>query len=118
MLENSQCNVLCNSKIPGPDAGGASGDGAFINELIEESYNMNWLIDGLPAATVRTDSQTDEKFYSVGFELGSMDNSGTPILNNHYDIIVEYHVSPPPVYPCTFYFLSQNWELIVDRCAR
>ena len=35
-----------------------------------------------------------ERFYSVGFELGSFDASGPPLLNNHYDIIVEFHVTP------------------------
>jgi transmembrane 9 superfamily member 2/4 len=92
MLEDSNCNLLCQTTIPGPEDRGDVGDGAFINELIREGYNMNWLIDGLPAARSRLDTQSGEKFYSVGFELGSLDDSGSPVLNNHYDIIVEYHV--------------------------
>jgi transmembrane 9 superfamily member 2/4 len=93
MMEDSNCNFLCQATIPGPEDGGDVGDGAFINELIREGYNMNWLIDGLPAARSRLDTQSGESFYSVGFELGSFDeDSGYPVLNNHYDIIVEYHV--------------------------
>ena len=95
MLENSTCNVLCRSEIPAPTEEDY-GDGAFINELIQDSYSMNWLIDGLPAARVRIDPQTGERFYSVGFELGSLDGGTEPILNNHYDIIVDFHVTLLP----------------------
>jgi transmembrane 9 superfamily member 2/4 len=91
MLQNENCQVFCQSTIPDSLESGTS-DGKFINELISEGYSMNWLIDGLPAARIRIDPQTTERFYSVGFELGSLDNSGMPLLNNHYDIIVEYHV--------------------------
>ena len=53
---------------------------------------MNWLIDGLPASRARIDSQTGENFNSIGFELGSLDEAGQPLLNNHYDIFVDFHV--------------------------
>jgi transmembrane 9 superfamily member 2/4 len=95
MLENSTCEVLCQTEIPAPTEEG-DGDGVFINELIQEGYSMNWLIDGLPAARIRIDAQTEERFYSFGFELGFVDTSGEPILNNHYDIIVDFHVLPLP----------------------
>jgi transmembrane 9 superfamily protein 2/4 len=90
MLQNSSCNVLCHSQIPA--AVDDVSDGRFINERIVDSYSMNWLIDGLPAARIRIDPQSGERFYSVGFELGQVDNAGTPMLNTHYDIVVEYHV--------------------------
>lgn len=95
MLENSTCNVLCQSEIPAPTEED-DGDGVFINELIQDGYSMNWLIDGLPAARIRIDPQTGERFYSFGFELGFVGTSGEPILNNHYDIIVDFHVLPLP----------------------
>ena len=99
MLDNSTCNILCSVDIPNPIMGNAQGggDGRFINELIEQGYSMNWLIDGLPAATIRSDAQTGDQFYNVGFELGSVDDSGLPILYNHYDIVVEFHVLTPPL---------------------
>lgn len=114
MMQDSVCNLLCHNTIPsGGDvdsvgAGGSSnGDGAFINELILESYSMNWLIDGLPAARIRIDPQSGERFYSVGFELGTIDdNTGAPYLNNHYNIIVEYHVLPNPTQPNPPFLLS------------
>jgi transmembrane 9 superfamily member 2/4 len=91
MLENSTCNILCKTTIPAASEDGVS-DGQFINEKIAESYSMNWLIDGLPAARIHIDPQSGERFYSVGFELGTLDTAGTPLLNTHYDIVVEYHV--------------------------
>jgi transmembrane 9 superfamily member 2/4 len=91
MLENESCKILCKANIPGPSPNRGKSDGQFINELIAQSYSMNWLIDGLPAARIRIDPQSEDKFYSVGFELGSLE-VGVALLNNHYDIIVEYHV--------------------------
>ncbi|KAJ2780715.1 Transmembrane 9 super member 2 [Coemansia javaensis] len=85
MLQDSSCQVLCKQTIPGRDA-------AFINDKIMKGYNYNWLIDGLPAATVKVDDRTQQQFYSVGFELGS-DVAGqlVPHFNNHYDITIQYH---------------------------
>jgi transmembrane 9 superfamily protein 2/4 len=92
MLHNSSCNLLCKTIVPAAVDGVS--DGQFINEKIAESYSMNWLIDGLPAARIKVDPTSGERFYSVGFELGSLGNAGTPLLNTHYDIVVEYHVFP------------------------
>jgi transmembrane 9 superfamily member 2/4 len=92
MLHNSSCNLLCKTTVPAAVDGVS--DGQFINEKIAESYSMNWLIDGLPAARIKVDPTSGERFYSVGFELGSLGNAGTPLLNTHYDIVVEYHVFP------------------------
>ena len=91
MLKNSSCEVLCSRTIPGGING--PGDGGFINDRIVDSYNLNWLIDGLPAARVRKVQSSDETFYSVGFELGSVE-AGTPHINNHYNILVDFHVFP------------------------
>ena len=96
MLENNTCSILCHSTITASATEG-QGDAGFINDRILDGYSLNWLIDGLPAARVRMDSESRDTFYSVGFELGSFDSSGVPLLNNHYDIIVEYHV---PRLPC------------------
>ncbi|KAJ1936236.1 Transmembrane 9 super member 2, partial [Linderina macrospora] len=57
MLKNTQCQMLCPELVPGKDA-------AFINDKIMKGYNYNWLIDGLPAATVKTEDRTQQQFYS------------------------------------------------------
>ncbi|KAG5460313.1 MAG: hypothetical protein BJ554DRAFT_7653, partial [Olpidium bornovanus] len=45
---NEKCGVLCRQTIPKEDA-------KFINERIRENYAINWLVDGLPAATKKKD---------------------------------------------------------------
>ncbi|KAJ1897606.1 Transmembrane 9 super member 2 [Kickxella alabastrina] len=85
MLKDSSCQMLCVQTIPGDDA-------AFINDKIMKGYNYNWLIDGLPAATVKVEDRTNKEFYSVGFELGSaVSGQLVPHFHNHYDIAVQYH---------------------------
>ncbi|CAG8529871.1 6185_t:CDS:10, partial [Diversispora eburnea] len=85
MLKNNHtCNVLCpegkEESVPPEDA-------KFINARISENYAINWLIDGLPAASKRIDSKTGEEFYSIGFELGDQKMN----LHNHYAIEIHYH---------------------------
>ncbi len=87
MLKNESCKSLCNSKYSKADA-------RFINRNIRRGYTHNWVIDGLPAATSFKDERTNSIFYGPGFGLGDIDNKGTTHINNHYDIIVEYHVTP------------------------
>ncbi|KAJ1725213.1 Transmembrane 9 super member 2, partial [Coemansia biformis] len=85
MLRNNKCQALCQQTIPGKDAG-------FINDKIMKGYNYNWLIDGLPAATIKVDDRTQQQFYSVGFGLGSsLAGQLVPHFHNHYDITVQYH---------------------------
>jgi transmembrane 9 superfamily member 2/4 len=90
MMENSACNVLCSVSFPARSDD--VDDVGFVNDVVASSYNVNWLIDGLPAARIRVDPTNGDRFYSVGFELGGVDPEGVSLLNNHYDIIVEYHV--------------------------
>ncbi|KAF7315630.1 Transmembrane 9 superfamily member [Mycena indigotica] len=92
MLEhNSSCQTLClQSNVSAEDA-------KFINDRIRDDYALNWLIDGLPAAELKIDSRGDY-FYDLGFNLGNDEGpfkDTTPALNNHYDIVLQYH-SPTP----------------------
>ncbi|CAG8479588.1 11788_t:CDS:2 [Dentiscutata heterogama] len=85
MAENTTCQYLCSVTVPGEDA-------AFINARIKENYAINWLIDGLPAASRKRDLRTDTEFNSIGFELGdSVASFNNPPLHNHYDIEIQYH---------------------------
>lgn len=88
MLEaNATCQTLCTSTITGEDA-------KFINERIREDYALNWLVDGLPAAEMKRDVKSGDLFFDMGFNLGN-DDSDTPYLNNHYEIVLRY--SPQPI---------------------
>ncbi|KIJ39874.1 hypothetical protein M422DRAFT_32479 [Sphaerobolus stellatus SS14] len=87
MLENKTCQQLCKATIPAED-------GKFINERIREDYDINWLVDGLPAAEMKQDSKSGQIFYDMGFELGNDDVERfptTPALNNHLEILLKYH---------------------------
>ncbi|OAQ95873.1 hypothetical protein LLEC1_06718 [Akanthomyces lecanii] len=63
----------------------------FLSERIDEGYSLNWLVDGLPAGQKIEDRLTDTSFYQPGFFVGGFDDADNIILNNHYDIFVEYH---------------------------
>lgn len=65
-------------------------DSRFVNKKIWQNYHLNWLVDGLPAGQRVKERDTDDIFYSPGFDLGFMDED-KPVFNNHYEIIVEYH---------------------------
>jgi transmembrane 9 superfamily protein 2/4 len=84
MLQNVSCQTLCLSTVPKDDA-------AFINQLIKEDYGYNFLVDGLPAAEIKREERTGDKFYDVGgVNLGDDEtNPDVPALNNHFDIFLE-----------------------------
>lgn len=87
---NETCKALCQVQYEPKDA-------SFVNSRIEQAYNLNWLIDGLPAAQLLRDPNSEEPFYSPGFALGSMDAEAL-LLNNHYDILIDYHKASPDNY--------------------
>lgn len=84
MLKNESCKKLCTTKY-------TSAQAVFVSRKIRQDYIYNWLIDGLPAGTLISDGK--ETYYSVGFDLGEVDENAATYLNNHYDISVEYHTT-------------------------
>jgi transmembrane 9 superfamily protein 2/4 len=84
MLKNETCKAVCGArKIDAESA-------QFVNERIWQSYNLNWLIDGLPAAQPATDPATQTEYFTPGFLLGSVVD-GQPQLHNHVDLTIDYH---------------------------
>ena len=84
MLQNRTCQMLCD------DVKFDQSSAHFVNRRIAQGFALNWLIDGLPAGQLIEDEVTQTKFYSQGFALGQSDQKGMH-LNNHYDIIIDYH---------------------------
>ena len=85
MAVNETCKPVCGEiKF---DARSAK----FVNRRIMQSYNINWLVDGLPAAQRNLETVTQTEFYSPGFSLGQSTENGESFLNNHYDILIDYH---------------------------
>lgn len=86
MQQDEDCKILCTTDtIPTKDA-------KFINLVVTDGYALNWAVDGLPAANQDIDPYTNEKYYNIGFKLGNVFEQ-TPFLNNHYGIIIYYHVT-------------------------
>jgi len=86
MLENQTCSLLCKATVPAED-------GKFINERIREDYDVNWLVDGLPAAEMKQDAKSGQVFYDMGFELGNANEIRYPTMpafNNHLEILLKY----------------------------
>ncbi|KAJ5662612.1 uncharacterized protein N7477_010228 [Penicillium maclennaniae] len=85
MAQNETCKAVCGEVVFD------SRDAKFTNRRISQGYNINWLVDGLPAAQLNHDGNTDTDFYSPGFSLGDLDDNGQAILNNHFNLLIDYH---------------------------
>ena len=84
MMQNETCKALCSE--PTFDKRSAK----FTNKRISQNYNVNWLIDGLPAGQKYEESSTRTEHTLRGFPLGKVvDNKA--YLHNHHDIHVDYH---------------------------
>ncbi|KAF9584607.1 hypothetical protein BGW38_005859 [Lunasporangiospora selenospora] len=87
MLRELSCHELCKSEVPAEDA-------KFINNRIKENYAINWLVDGLPVGHIRNNigpNGEQQELYSIGFPLGTVTGKDAPMLNNHYEISIDYH---------------------------
>ncbi|GAB7347623.1 hypothetical protein MBLNU459_g4493t1 [Dothideomycetes sp. NU459] len=83
MAKNESCKVVCQEQTYEPR------DAKFVNRRILQNYNINWNIDGLPAAQRMADA-TGKIFYQPGFLLGNR-HEEQPVFNNHYNIWIDYH---------------------------
>ena len=86
MGKDEPCKAVCEPKFKYDKL-----KAKFINQKIRQSYNFNWLIDGLPAGQPYTDPSNDSNFTMRGFPLGKISAEMKPALNNHFDIVVDYH---------------------------
>ncbi|KAF2195049.1 endosomal P24A protein-like protein [Zopfia rhizophila CBS 207.26] len=82
--QNESCKTACKEQTFTPR------DAVFVNSRIYQGYDLNWLVDGLPAAQLLKDPDSDKPFYSPGFALGTVQGEH-PLFNNHYDIVIDYH---------------------------
>lgn len=89
MTRNESCKALCEPRKFNPR------QAKFVNRRIWQNYHFNWLIDGLPAATINVDDSG--QFYASGFPLGFVNPGDDPSLelHNHYDIMIDYHELNP-----------------------
>ncbi|KAF1820468.1 uncharacterized protein K489DRAFT_382405 [Dissoconium aciculare CBS 342.82] len=84
MAKNEICKAVCEPvDFPASDA-------QHVNRKIDQAYDVNWLVDGLPAGQNYSDETTGTWFFQPGFALGRVQGDVAE-LNNHYDIVVDYH---------------------------
>ncbi|KAL8728753.1 MAG: hypothetical protein Q9181_005238 [Wetmoreana brouardii] len=88
MGTNESCKAVCE---PIPEYYFDKPSALFTNQRIRQHYNLNMLIDGLPAGQPYTDPTTETDFTLRGFPLGEVDNEGRPAFNNHIDLVINYH---------------------------
>ncbi|KPI34788.1 Transmembrane 9 superfamily member 2 [Cyphellophora attinorum] len=85
MGRNETCKSICDSRAFDEQAA------RFVRSRISEGYLVNILVDGLPGAEQVRDGYTGEVYSSPGFPLGRVTEQGDVVLNNHWDIVVDYH---------------------------
>ena len=84
MGQNETCKAVCDEVTFMPR------HAKFVNRRIKQGFNLNWLIDGLPAGQPYVDHNTT--FYQPGFALGEkVDDDENPRLHNHYNLVIDYH---------------------------
>lgn len=67
----------------------------WANELLQQGYSVEWIVDNLPGATAFISMDHTERSYSAGFPLGSVDQvTGEVHLNNHFTLVLRYRESP------------------------
>lgn len=88
---NETCKSLCEEVTFEAE------DAKLVNKRIKQAYNMNWLIDLLPAGQLKEDNGV--RFESPGFPLGFTNEDMSEVyLNTHYDIYIDYHQASKGMY--------------------
>eukprot|EP00927_Polykrikos_kofoidii_P007562 TRINITY_DN1310_c0_g2_i2.p1 TRINITY_DN1310_c0_g2~~TRINITY_DN1310_c0_g2_i2.p1 ORF type:complete len:635 (-),score=64.20 TRINITY_DN1310_c0_g2_i2:41-1921(-) len=83
---NSTCQLLCVQNLSNQNK-------KKLSNLILDDYKINWLIDGLPAATLSTSPRKESRSLDDGFPVGVAENKNY-FLNNHVVLYLLYHSNP------------------------
>merc|ERR550514_2416447 len=83
---NGTCLYLCSVKFSGDDKD-------RLKRMIDDDYQVNWLVDNLPAATRYHQRGEDGFRYMNGFPVGAK-VKGKYFLHNHARIGLQYHSEP------------------------
>jgi transmembrane 9 superfamily protein 2/4 len=88
MRVNESCKVLCRKKFTKINRN-------LFRRRIDRDYNVNWIVDNLPAATkyVRSDGEHQEYIYMNGFPVGLL-QKGRYYVHNHVRLTLSYHSNP------------------------
>ncbi len=90
---NTTCKVLCTKGAKNDKANPAlsSEEVALFVKRIGEEYNVNLMVDGLPAAAAGL-LQDGSPLYAHGVPIGGVESdTGDYFLYNHYRFVIKYH---------------------------
>lgn len=88
MGQDVECAYLCDRVVGRKDV-------KWAQQLIEEGYVTEWILDNLPGATSFVTVDRSRKYYAAGFKMGYKEyefGTGRPqyFLNNHYTMVVRW----------------------------
>jgi len=86
MNVNASCSYLCRREL------GVEEKRQFT-KMIDHEYQVNWLVDNLPAAMRYYRKGDDSYSYTNGFPVG-VKRDGRYFVNNHIRIGLQYHADP------------------------
>lgn len=92
MGQDIECAYLCDRVVDGHAV-------RWAQDLIEDGYVTEWILDNLPGATSFVTVDRKRKYYAAGFKLGYKDYdmvTGKPVhyLNNHFTMVVRWRKAP------------------------
>jgi transmembrane 9 superfamily member 2/4 len=92
MGQNVECQYLCDRQVGRADV-------KWAQQLIDDGYVTEWILDNLPGATSFVTVDRKRKYYAAGFKMGYVEfsyetNRPTYYLNNHYTMVVRWRSAP------------------------
>lgn len=109
MKKNETCKQLCDAIQLTED------QVALLVKRIDEDYNVNWMVDNLPAAAVGL-LEDGSTLYARGIPLGGIEHdTGSYFLYNHARMTIKYHEDPAYVGARVVGF--DVWPLSIDQHA-
>ena len=95
MKKDMYCEQVCISNLGRAQIPGSKEKKKDPNRVvgaIRRGYHNNWIVDNLPAASVKEDDNYVRTQFYQGFPVGYIDKtSGLAMINNHVNIMVHYH---------------------------
>merc|ERR1719238_2560486 len=86
MNVNASCSFLCKRKLNAEQK-------QSFKRMIDQEYQVNWLVDNLPAAMRYYRRRDNSYSYTNGFPVG-MKRNGRYFVHNHIRIGLQYHQDP------------------------
>lgn len=92
MNQDIECRALCDKVVSRKDV-------RWAQQLIEEGYLTEWILDNLPGATSFVTVDRSRKYYAAGFKMGEKEldlDSGKMryVLNNHFTLVIRWRQAP------------------------